>query len=141
MLNSRFNLEQARAAYRATSHLQLCDFPAIDIKDRLGLATVTAGLRPLGVLEGDGVQLERMRDILVSHGLHTLVSKSVWSRKVRHLDQYPMLRLLDEVQTPTKGMQVLWFCVNPDDRKQVKAQQLTKKDAGILLGYPDCCVE
>jgi hypothetical protein len=140
MFNS-FTTEKAQAIYKATKHLQFGDFAAIDVKDRLALATVAAGLRPIGVLEGEGVQLERIRDVLVDQGFHTLVSKSVWSRKERQLDGYPLLRLLDEMWTPTKGQRVLWFCANSDDRRQLKAHLLTKKDAGILLGYPSCCVE
>jgi hypothetical protein len=141
MVDSSFAPEKVQAIYRATAHLQFCDFSAIDIKDRLALATVAAGLRPLGVLEGDGVQLERIRDVLVNEGLHTVVSKSVWLRKERQIAEYPLLRLLDEVQSPTKGQQVLWFYTNSFDRRQLKAHVLTKKDAGVLLGYPICCVE
>ena len=88
----------------------------------------------MGVLEGEGAQLEHIRDILVDHGLHTLVCRSVWSRKERNLADYPLLRLLDEVQTPTQQQRVLWFCANPDDRALLKGQGPTKKDAGILLG-------
>lgn len=141
MLNRSLTLEKAQAIYRATTHLQFCEFPTIDIKDRLALATVAGGIRPLGVLEGESVELERIRDILVDHGLHTLVSRSVWSCRERNLADYPLLRLLDEVQTPTEQQRVLWFCANSDDRTQLKGQVLTKKDAGILLGYPRCCVE
>ena len=141
MSGTEIGIEKARTLHQATRHLQFCEIDTIDIKDRLALATVAAGLRPLGVLEGDGVQRERIRDILVSHGLHTLVSRSVWTRKERRLDQYPLLRLLDEVKTPTKGQRVLWFCASSDDRRQLKTCVLTKKDAGVLLGYPHCCVE
>jgi hypothetical protein len=134
--------ERAQAVYHATKHLQFCDIAAIDIKDRLGLGTVAAGLRPLGVLEGDGVELERIRDVLVDHGFHTLVSRSVWScREGRLDDSCPSLRLLREVQAvPTKRERVLWFCNNLADRKSLKGRALTKKDAGMLLGYPACCV-
>jgi hypothetical protein len=45
------------------------------------------------------LQLERKREIVVNHGFHTLVSGSVWSIKEQRVDKYPLLRLLDKVQT------------------------------------------
>jgi hypothetical protein len=69
------------------------------------------------------------------------VSQSVWHRTRRRVDLNPLLRLLDEVQTPNAGQRVLWFCANKDDRKGLKGSVLTKREAGTLLGYPSCCVE
>jgi len=86
--------EKARSIYNETKALRFCEIASIDIKDRLALATVAGGLRRVGVLEGEGAQLERIRDVVVNHGIHTLVSRSVWSRKERKLEKQPLLRLL-----------------------------------------------
>ncbi len=135
------SIDKARALYQATKHVQFCEFPSVDLKDRLALATVAAGLRPFGVLEGAGLQLDRVREEIINHGLNTLVSKSVWYGTYCPPDHplLPFFRLLDEFHEDTQ--RVLWVCANAEGRKRLKSTRLTKQEAGLLLAYPECCVE
>jgi len=135
--------EKARLLYQATRHLQFCDIPSIDLKDRLSLATVAAGLRPVGVLEAEGLELEHVREEVINHGLLTCISKAVWSR-IEWPGNHPLLRyflLMDESRKPANTRRVLWVCANPEDRKKLKSSPLIKHEAGLLLGYPACCVQ
>ncbi len=136
------SIEKAQALYQATKHLRFSDISAIDLQDRLALATVTAGLRPVGVLEADGLQLERIREQIISFGLHPLISKSVWSH-IEWPRDHPSLRFLqlfEKSRRASTPQRVLWCCANVVDRKRLKGTPLTKQQAGLLLGYPDCCV-
>lgn len=116
----------------------------IDLKDRLSVATVIARLREYGVLEADGLQFAAIRDTLINAGFVTLPSDSVWSRKERgtetkHLEA---LQILDSLPR-THFSRVLWLCSGTEQRKALKQQlpSLTKRQAGRLLGYPECCID
>jgi len=136
-------IEKARLLYQATKRLLFSDIPVIDLKDRLALATVAAGLRPIGVLEGDGLELERVREEVINHGLLTLTSKVVWAQ-IEWPSNHPLLRyfqVVGETRTPTNSRRVLWVCANPEDRRKLKSGPLMKHEAGQLLSYPACCVQ
>jgi|HubBroStandDraft_6_1064221.scaffolds.fasta_scaffold39123_2 hypothetical protein len=65
------------------------------------------------------LQLERARDVVVNHGFNTVVSGSVWSIKEQRMDKYPLVRLLDKVQSST----------------HLNTRPLTERDpAGSFLG-------
>jgi hypothetical protein len=72
-----FGIERARSLYNSTQNIRYSSMPSIDLKDRLSAATVAAGLRSVGVLEGEGLQLELVRESLINQGIYTLISKSV----------------------------------------------------------------
>jgi hypothetical protein len=55
----------------ATKRFQFADIPLLDITDRISLMSVAAGLRPVGVLEAEGLQRAQIKDALVNHGLFT----------------------------------------------------------------------
>jgi hypothetical protein len=136
-------IEKARLLYEATKHLQFCDIPGIDLKDRLALTTVSAGLRPIGVLEAEGLELERVREQVINHGLLTFTSKAVWSR-IEWPGNHPLLRylqLLGQPSKPSRSRRTLWVCSNPEDRKKLKSRLLMKHEAGLILSYPGCCVQ
>ena len=69
-----FGIEKARSLYLATQKIRLANFRALDLKDRLAMVTVAAALRAVGVLEAEGLQLERIRDALIDHGLYTAIA-------------------------------------------------------------------
>jgi hypothetical protein len=143
MLRTEGSIEKARLLYHSTRHLQFCDIPSIDLKDRLALATVAAGFRPVGVLEADGLELERVREQVINHGLFTLISKAVWSG-IEWPSNHPLLRylrLLDKTREPSNSNRVLWVCSNAEDRRKLKSGLLMKHDAGLILSYPACCVQ
>lgn len=122
--------EKARLLYQATRHLQFCDIPGIDLKDRLALATVAAGSRPIGVLEDERLELGRVREQVINHGLLTFTSKAVWSR-IQWPGNHPLLRYfrrMDEARKPENA----WRGANPEDRKKVKSSPM-KHEAGLLL--------
>ena len=63
------NIKRARAVYAATNHLKLSEIQPLDLLDRLSLLTVAAGLRQIGVLEGEGLQLGEVKDATGNCGL------------------------------------------------------------------------
>jgi hypothetical protein len=140
------DIGKAKAIYTATRHLKLSNVPPLDLLDRLSLLTVAAGLRRVGVLEGEGLQLTLVRDAVGNRGMLTSVSASVWSerKRVGNGDDDELLELCRSLRSPSQAPaptpQVLWLYGSPHDRKEVKGRVLTKYEAGTLLGYPECCV-
>jgi len=135
------DLRRADSLYEATKHLRFSEVAPIDLKDRLALATVAAGLRPVGVLESEGLELALVREQIINHGLYTTISGAVWSKKERAEDHanFPFLRLLHDHSSPVAS-KVLWFFGTREDRKRIEGASLTQHAAGMLLGYPECCV-
>ncbi len=141
-MSAELDIDKARSIYQATKGLQLDAIPSMDLKDRLSLATVAAGQRPVGVLEGQGLQLERVRDVLVSHGLQTLITNGVWDKPtVPEQHRYRNHFLTQAKYSQQSESRVLWVCGNREQRNQLKITSRTKGQAGALLGYPPCCVE
>jgi hypothetical protein len=142
MASPQLGVDKARLLYQATKHIQLADVPFIDFKDRLCLAAVATGLRPVTVLEADGLQLERVKDVLINHGLHTLVTNGVWNKN-EVPEQHPcrkQLLFLHEFNNRSKA-RVLWITGTKEQRNDLKSTSRSELEAGLLLGYPICCVE
>lgn len=136
-------LERAKSVYGATKKLQLADIPPLDITDRISLLTVAAGLRPVGVLEADGLAITQIRDVLISHGFSTSLANSVWSeRRIDPTDPDAVLLsiLYSNKKAPSSSKKVLWIYENTTTRTTYKNVALNMDDAGLLLSYPDCCV-
>ena len=137
------NIKRARAVYAATNHLKLSEIQPLDLLDRLSLLTVAAGLRQIGVLEGEGLQLGEVKDATGNCGLLTSVAESVWFRS-KPAAQAGSDGLLESLQSlrssESAGSNVLWLYASAEDRKRVKGKRLAKEEAGLLLGYPECCV-
>jgi hypothetical protein len=115
--------------------------PLVDLRDRISILTVAASLRPIGVLDGSGVQLEVAREIMINRGLFTLKTKGVWS-KAESPEEYPLPDLflfLSNIMNQ-KAPTVLWFCTDREHRGYLKGASQTGNDAGRLLDYPSCCV-
>lgn len=107
----------------------------------MSILTVAAGLRPIGVLEGSGVQLELVREAMINRGLLTLKTKGVWS-KVEAPKEYshPELFVFLSNIAHQKARTALWFCTYGEQRRSLKAYSQTGSDAGRVLNYPLCCV-
>lgn len=133
-------LSKARSVYQATRRFLFSDMPPLDILDRLSLMTVVSGVRRIGVLEGDGLQLSSIRDAVVSHGVATLVRDNVWTEWDTADDENGLLGLLHSTRH-RKSAQALWAFASATDRNSVKGRSLSKSEAGLLLGYPECCVK
>jgi len=135
-------IERARSLYNSTRNVRYSSIPSIDLKDRLSAATVAAGLRSVGVLEGEGLQLELLRESLINHGIHTLISKTVCdkTRVPKEHRHFKSVEFLNDSQHDS-GSRVLWICDDKEQRNQIKGARLNKKEAGLLLSYPACCVE
>ena len=86
-------VERARSVFDATRRFRYSRFPVIDFRDRLAVASVAAGVRPIGVLDCDGLQISEIRDVLINHGLRTLRTASVWTMMERS-DQHPNIKYL-----------------------------------------------
>ena len=105
------------------------------------MITVAGGLRPCGVLDGSGVQLELAREVMINHGLFTLKTKGVWSKN--HVpEEYlqPELFLFLSNVVNQNAPAVLWFCTDREQRRRLKASPQTGSNSGRLLNYPLCCV-
>lgn len=140
MTSKNVHLDRARLLHEDLRRVQLSDMPLVDLRDRVSILTVAAGLRPIGVLEGSGVQLEPAREVMINRGLLTLKTKGVWS-KVEAPEEYPHpeLFLFLSNLSNQKARPALWFCAG-EQRRSLKAYSQTGSDAGRLLGYPVCCV-
>jgi hypothetical protein len=137
------DIAKARRIFQATRSLLYADIPAIDLKDRVSVFTVAAGMRSIGVLETWGQWLPRLRDAMITHGLFTSVGTSVWSAIERPLD-YPyrnVLLSLDAKRVAGKPKHVLWVYASKQQRDQYRQVELTQQRAGAILGYPACCIE
>src|SRR5262249_53695075 len=80
MTESNPHLDRARRLHGELRGVRLSNMPLVDLRDRVSVLTVAAGLRPVGVLEGSGVQLELAREVLINHGLFTIKTRGVWSK-------------------------------------------------------------
>lgn len=141
MAESNLHLDRARLLHEDLRRIQLSDMPLVDLRDRVSILTVAAGLRPIGVLEGSGAQLEPAREAMINRGLLTLKTRGVWS-KAEAPKEYPRPELfvfLSNVANQ-KARTALWFCSDREQRKSLKAYAQTGSDAGRLLDYPLCCV-
>lgn len=141
MIESNPNLDRARRLHEDLRRAQLSNMPLVDLRDRVSVLTVAAGLRPIGVLEGSGVQLEPAREVLINHGLLTVKTRGVWSntkapKEYSHPDLFLFLSNVASQKAPT----ALWFCTDREQRRDLKAVSQTGSDAGRLLSYPACCV-
>ncbi|HWB31622.1 MAG TPA: hypothetical protein VG714_00450 [Acidobacteriaceae bacterium] len=136
------DLAKARRLYAATRTLHFADLPTIDLKDRLSVLTVAAGLRRVGVLETWGQRLPQIRDRIVQNGLATAVAACVWSRIERPEDTpyCEVLNALDERRVAGKPRHVLWLYPAAQARDEFRQMNYTQQLAGRLLGYPDCCI-
>lgn len=142
MASQQLGIDKARLLYQATKNIRLADIPFIDFKDRLCIAAVAADFRPISVLEGEGLQLERVKDVLINHGLHTLVTNGVWNKRDVP-EQHPYSRqllFLHEFNNRSKA-RVVWITGTKDQRNDLKATSRNELEVGLLLGYPVCCVE
>ena len=135
-------LERAKAAHSGTKRYLFSNIPPLDLLDRVSMVTVAAGVRRIGVLEGDGVQVGQIRDALGNRGIVTSTSNAVWT--IRHLETTSddRLSLLHSMRSEEpKRQSVLWLFDDADARREVKGKQISKALAGHLLGYPPCCVQ
>jgi len=142
MPDSEAQIKKARAVYGATRHLRLSEIPPIDYTDRISLLTVAGGLRPVGVLEGEGLQLSPVKDAVINNGLFTSVTKAVWTVREPAPDfpRADLLAVLHRNRNREQPRSALWLCSTREDRVQLKGVQLTKAAAGNVLSYPACCV-
>jgi hypothetical protein len=137
------NIDKAIRIFEATRKLAFADIPAVDLKDRLSVLTVAAGLRQVGVLETWGQRLAQTRELIISHGLFTSVATCVWSSIERPAatPHREVLRELDEKRVAGKPKHVLWLYADAADRNQYRRPNYTQQEAGRLLHYPPCCIE
>jgi hypothetical protein len=140
--NLSFDVDKASRVYRATHSLAFADIPVVDMKDRLSVITVAAGLRRVGVLETWGQRLPQIRERMISTGLATSVATCVWSSIERPVDtpHWEVLQALDELRVAGKPKHVMWFYPNPKEREQQRRRNFTQQQAGVLLQYPPCCI-
>src|SRR5437016_2962334 len=126
-----FGVEKAKSLYNSTRNIIYSSIPSLDLKDRISAATVAAGLRSVGVLEGEGLQLQLVREALINHGIHTLISKSVHKTRVpsdhRH---FKSIEFMNELNRDS-GSRVLWICATNEQRNQLKNARLSKKETGL----------
>jgi hypothetical protein len=141
MITSTSHLDRAQRLHEAFRRIQLSNMPLVDLRDRVSLITVAAGLRSCGVLDGSGVQLELAREVLINHGLLTWKTIGVWSKTEVPREYFrPELFLFLSNVVNQNAPTVLWFCTDREERRRLKASSQTGSDAGRLLDYPLCCV-
>jgi hypothetical protein len=119
------------------------NIPAIDLKDRVSVLTVAAGIRSVGVLETWGQWLPQLREAMITHGLFTSVGTNVWSAIERPLD-HPyrnILLALDAKRVEGKPKHVLWIYTSREQRDEYRQVKFTQQQAGTMLGYPACCID
>jgi hypothetical protein len=112
-----FGIDKARSLYISTKSLKLASIPPLDITDRISMLSVAAGLRPVGLLEAEGLQLSQVRDALIDVGIFTWIASS------------------------REGDKVLWLATNAEDRKRLKGTSPSEEEIGRSLSYPECCVQ
>lgn len=136
------DVAKAGRVYRATRSLAFADIPVVDMKDRLSVMTVAAGLRKVGVLETWGQRLPQIRERLINYGLVTSVSTCVWSAIERpaEMPHREVLLALDERRIAGKPKHVLWLYADTEQRDRDRRMSYTQQQAGALLGYPPCCI-
>ena len=142
MAVSVVDIDRAKRVYRATRPLVFAGLPTIDLKDRLSVLTVAAGLRRVGVLETWGQRLPQIRDRMIQAGLATSVASCVWS-KIERPGETPhreVLEALDQRRVAGKPKHVLWLYPGTDELRQLQQASFSQQQAGALLGYPACCI-
>jgi len=142
-MNGACGIVKARSIYQATRALLFADIPAIDLKDRVSVFTVAAGMRSTGVLETWGQWLAQLREAMITHGLFTSVATNVWSAIARPLDlpYRSVLLALDAKRVAGKPKHVLWIHTSKEVRDRYRQARFTQQEAGALLAYPACCIE
>jgi hypothetical protein len=137
------DIAKTRRIFQATRSLLFADIPTIDLKDRVSVFTVAAGIRSIGVLETWGQWLPRLRDAMITHGLFTSVGTSVWSAIERPPDHpyRSVLLSLDAKRVAGKPKHVLWVYASKQQRDHYRQVEFTQQQAGAILGYPACCIE
>lgn len=141
MIKSNSHFDRARRLHEDFRRIQLSDMPLVDLRDRGSIITVAGALRPFGVLEGSGVQLDLAREVMINHGLCTLKTKGVWSKTEVPKEYFkPELYLFLSNIVNQNAPTALWFCSDREQRSRLKASSQTGRDAGRLLKYPSCCV-
>jgi hypothetical protein len=128
--------------YGAMRGLEFAELPTVDMKDRLSVLTVAAGLRRVGVLETWGQRLARIRDRMIAGGLATSVATCVWSRieRAEGTPHREVLYALDERRVAGKPKHVLWLYGGAVERERYRRPAFTQQEAGELLEYPACCI-
>ena len=141
--DATLDIAKAQRIFQATRSLLFADIPAIDLKDRVSVFTVAAGIRSIGVLETWGQWLPRLRDAMIANGLFTSVGTAVWSAIERPPD-HPyrnVLLALDAKRVAGKPKHVLWVYATRQERDEYRQLKFTQQQAGAILGYPPCCIE
>lgn len=144
------NIQETKALYDAVKHARFCDISLIDLQDRLALLTVPAGLRQVaafgfGETNNEG-RLRTVRDILVNHGLLTLLTRELRLPAAKVWEEIPteiaeVFNRVDEDADRKRSGKLLWVLTDTQEREMIRASVRGEAEIGILLQYPTCCVQ
>jgi len=143
-------LQKARRVLGSVRGLRFSRAPLLDVSDRIGLLTVTVGLRDVGVFgvgeTRDEESFDTLRNVLENQGLHCLVSRTIRRSSTNDRlrasigDLCQAFERVDAVLYEKDREHLLWVFGQADKKEEIERVVEGQVDAGSLLGYPPCCV-
>jgi hypothetical protein len=126
-----------RRLHERSNGILLDEHSQEDAHERIGLLTVIAGIRPvalfLGVEGRDQIQLER---IFQNSEVKPIIAPGPVTAYTWESQYRPEITRLFRVRDDTPG---LWLCRSSEHARAI-SDGMDQVAAGILLGYPQCCV-
>jgi len=129
---------QQRQLYERASGIILDEIPQEDAHERVGLLTVIAGVRPvalfLGVEEPDRLELER---VFQHSGVKPIIAPGPTTAYTWESHNRPEITSLFRNRDHTPG---LWLCRGSEHALAI-SDGMDQIAAGVLLRYPQCCID
>jgi hypothetical protein len=143
-------IQRARRVLGSVRRVRIDAIEGVDVMDRFGLLTVTAGVRDVAAFgfvnkKNEG-QLSRLKGILNGHGLLSLITHQIspLSNKYSNDVTGELAEVFDRVDANYHSRdtgRLLWVFRDPKKQDEVEKAVAREIHAGVLLGYPPCCVD
>ena len=142
-------LESSRELHNTLRRFRFCENPFQDLNERLALLTVVLGHRHVAGFgfaeENNEGSLRRIRDILVNHGIRTLITQQLKGVSARVCEDvsHEIVDVFDRVDEQSARKftgKVLWAFSSSEQAAIIGKAVRGEAQVGALLGYPSCCV-
>jgi hypothetical protein len=142
--------DRLRRVYEQARLWQFYPNPVGNLKDLLALLAVAQGLKPVAAFGFHDLSTEGfvrdLRDKMVNLGFRTLVTGIIWKHDDRELEGLDesiaaVIRKEDQERHDRNKNMLLWAFSKRDLRENIHDVVKGRAEAGILLGYPACCVD
>jgi hypothetical protein len=142
--------DKLRRVYEQARFWRFYPSPVGNLKDLLALLAVAKGLKTVAAFGFHDLSTEgfvrNLRDKIVNLGFQTLVTRPVWKHDDRELEGLEesiaaVIRKEDQERHDRNETMLLWAFSKRDLRENIQDVVNGRAEAGILLGYPACCVD